>query len=403
MNEQRSIKGVVVDAGHGGTDPGAVSGNLREKDFNLRAAQYMYQRFRELGIPAVITRDDDTTLTRDERVSKMVNSFGNGSDVLVLSNHINAGGGQGGEVYYALRDNGVLARQILQEWERMGRQTRGAFQRTLPEDPTKDYYYIHRLTPNTTSLLLEFGYIDNPNDVQKLQTDLLNYVEGVVRAVANYANVPYSPPGSNQEENTYTVQAGDSLWSIAQRFGTTVNDLKSLNNLSSDLLRVGQILLIPTGNVSGNITYTVQPGDTLYNLAQRYNTTVNAIINANNLTSDLLLVGQVLTIPGQNQSSPSQYYTVQSGDTLWQIAQQFNTTVNAIRTLNNLTSDVLQIGQQLLIPTTTGSSPTTYVVQPGDSLYKIANQFGVTVNDLIQANNLTTNVLQIGQVLRIPQ
>lgn len=91
-----------------------------------------------------------------------------------------------------------------------------------------------------------------------------------------------------------------------------------------------------------------------------------------------------------------------SGDTLWRIAQQFNTTVNAIRTLNNLTSDVLQIGQQLLIPSMSNSSPTTYIVQPGDSLYKIANQFGITVNDLIQANNLTTNVLQIGQVLRIP-
>ena len=55
----------------------------------------MYQRFKDLGIPVVITRDDDSTLTRDERVSKMVNSFGNGSDVLVLSNHINAGGGDG--------------------------------------------------------------------------------------------------------------------------------------------------------------------------------------------------------------------------------------------------------------------------------------------------------------------
>lgn len=63
---------------------------------------------------------------------------------------------------------------------------------------------------------------------------------------------------------------------------------------------------------------------------------------------------------------------------------------------------MLQIGQQLLIPTTTSPSPTTYVVQPGDSLYKIANQFGITVNDLIRANNLTTSVLQIGQVLRIP-
>lgn len=92
MND-RAIKGVVVDAGHGGNDPGAVSGGVNEKDLNLQAAQYMYKRFQELGIPVAITRDDDTTLNRDERVSKILNAFGNSSDVIVLSNHINAGGG----------------------------------------------------------------------------------------------------------------------------------------------------------------------------------------------------------------------------------------------------------------------------------------------------------------------
>ena len=92
------IKGVVVDAGHGGADPGAVSGGLREKDFTLEAANYMYKRLKELGIPVAITRDTDRTLTRDERVNTMVNSFGNGKDVLVLSNHINSGGGEGQSV-----------------------------------------------------------------------------------------------------------------------------------------------------------------------------------------------------------------------------------------------------------------------------------------------------------------
>ena len=90
MNSEK-ISGIVVDAGHGGSDPGAVSGNLQEKNFNLEAARYMYERFRELGIPVVITRDDDSTLTRNERLNIM-RSLGTGADVLVLSNHINAGG-----------------------------------------------------------------------------------------------------------------------------------------------------------------------------------------------------------------------------------------------------------------------------------------------------------------------
>lgn len=91
MNE-RVIKGIVVDAGHGGSDPGAVSGNLQEKNFNLEAAQYMYKRFKELGIPTVIVRDSDETLNRTERVNRINNAFGGSSDVIVLSNHINSGG-----------------------------------------------------------------------------------------------------------------------------------------------------------------------------------------------------------------------------------------------------------------------------------------------------------------------
>ena len=90
MNSEK-ISGIVVDAGHGGSDPGAVSGNLREKDFNLQAARYMYDRFRELGIPVILTRDDDSTLTRNVRIDAM-RSLGTGADVLILSNHINAGG-----------------------------------------------------------------------------------------------------------------------------------------------------------------------------------------------------------------------------------------------------------------------------------------------------------------------
>lgn len=86
---------VIVDAGHGGEDPGAVSGNLQEKDFNLQAANYMYNRFRELGIPVATTRSTDVTLTRQQRLNTMNNTFGTTPNVIILSNHINSGGGDG--------------------------------------------------------------------------------------------------------------------------------------------------------------------------------------------------------------------------------------------------------------------------------------------------------------------
>lgn len=84
---------IVVDAGHGGEDPGAINGNIKEKDFNLKVANYIYNRFKELGVPVSITRDTDRTVDRNERVSSILNAFGNDPNVIVLSNHINSGGG----------------------------------------------------------------------------------------------------------------------------------------------------------------------------------------------------------------------------------------------------------------------------------------------------------------------
>ena len=84
---------IVVDPGHGGDDPGAVNGNIYEKDFTLEVSKYIYDRFRQLGVPVTLTRDTDTTLDRNERVNRILSAYGNSPNVIVLSNHINAGGG----------------------------------------------------------------------------------------------------------------------------------------------------------------------------------------------------------------------------------------------------------------------------------------------------------------------
>ena len=87
-----ALKGIVIDPGHGGTDPGAVSNGLKEKDFTLRISKYMYDRLKELGVPVRLTRDSDVTLTPKERVNKVQSFFGDSKDVVVVSNHLNAGG-----------------------------------------------------------------------------------------------------------------------------------------------------------------------------------------------------------------------------------------------------------------------------------------------------------------------
>ncbi|MBQ4262927.1 MAG: N-acetylmuramoyl-L-alanine amidase [Bacilli bacterium] len=87
-----ALKGIVIDAGHGGNDPGAIGNGITEKDYTLLISKYMYDRFKELGVPVSITRDTDITLTPSERTSKVQSFYGDGKDVVVISNHINAGG-----------------------------------------------------------------------------------------------------------------------------------------------------------------------------------------------------------------------------------------------------------------------------------------------------------------------
>lgn len=104
-------------------------------------------------------------------------------------------------------------------------------------------------------------------------------------------------PGPSPGVTEYIVVSGDTLWLLAQRFNTTVDAIKALNNLTSDVINVGQILKIPTGTTMPSFSYTVRSGDTLWLLAQRFGTTVDAIKSLNNLTSDVLHIGQVLLIP----------------------------------------------------------------------------------------------------------
>lgn len=88
----RKIKGIVIDAGHGGEDPGAVGNDIIEKDLNLKNSIYMYNRLKELGIPVTLTRSTDETLDHAERIKKMLTPYGDSKDVIIVSNHINAGG-----------------------------------------------------------------------------------------------------------------------------------------------------------------------------------------------------------------------------------------------------------------------------------------------------------------------
>ena len=406
-NEDRAVRKVIIDPGHGGTDSGATGNNLLEKDYNLLISKYMYDRFKELGVPVAITRDSDTTLSPTDRVNTILNKFGNSSDVILISNHVNSGGGEGAEVIYALKNRDTLAKRILENIGATGQTTRKYYQRRLPSDTSKDYYFIHRNTGNLEPLIVEYGFIDSAKDVEFLKENYKELAEAVISAVANYIGVPYTPP-EGLITNTYIVQKGDSLYSIANKLGTTVSELKKENNLTSNTLQIGEVLRIPTKEIyeGEENVYIVQKGDTLYSVAMANNTTVDELKKANNLTSNILSTGQLLKIP--SALLPESTYTVKKGDSLYSIANKYNTTVEELKRINNLTSNTLSIGQVLKLPSDKASNieqeknTITYTVQKGDSLYSIARKYSTTIDKIKDLNNLTTNLLSIGQVLLIP-
>lgn len=406
-NEDRAVRKVIIDPGHGGTDSGATGNNLLEKDYNLLISKYMYDRFKQLGIPVAITRDSDTTLSPTDRVNTILNKFGNSSDVILISNHVNSGGGEGAEVIYALRNRDTLAKRILENIGSTGQETRKYYQRRLPSDTSKDYYFIHRNTGNLEPLIVEYGFIDNTKDVEFLKENYKELAEAVISAVANYIGVPYTPP-EGITTNTYVVQKGDSLYSIANKLGTTVSELKKENNLTSNTLQIGEVLRIPTKEIyeGEENVYIVQKGDTLYSIAAANNTTVDELKKANNLTSNILSTGQLLKIP--SALLPESTYIVKKGDSLYSIANKYNTTIDELKRINNLTSNILSIGQVLKLPSDKVSdiekeeNTISYTVQKGDSLYSIAKKYSTTIDKIKDLNNLTTNLLSIGQVLLIP-
>ena len=223
----------------------------------------------------------------------------------------------------------------------------------------------------------------------------------------------------------YTVQKGDTLYGISKQFGMSINSIKKLNNLTTSNLEVGQVLQIRENG--SPTTYTVQKGDNLYDISKKFQIPVSELMKINNLTTDSLQIGQVLNLVQNDLAGEEEIivmpiyenYTVKKGDDLYSIAKRFNTSVDQIIKDNNLTSNLLSIGQVLKVKIgeeeigieecfgegyeNLGKRYLEHTVTKGDSIYSIARNYNTTVDNIIKLNNLKNTNLSLGQVLKIKE
>lgn len=229
---------IILDAGHGGFDPGGGSNiYFKEKDLTKKITDYQYNRLTELGLPVSIVRSNDETLTPNQRINIINNLNPKPSDILI-SNHINNGGSMGGEIIYSLRGTNELPLMIADKLKSVGLTIRNVY--TRKNSLGKDYYFILRDTIPNQAMIIEYGFADNDKDTYRLLYEWPNLAESVVKSIANYFQIPYTKPN----EVTYIVKPNDTLFKIANKYGVSIDSIKTKNNLNSDIIYPGATLYI---------------------------------------------------------------------------------------------------------------------------------------------------------------
>ncbi len=266
----------------------------------------------------------------------------------------------------------------------------------------------------------------------RLRSDRLRIGQRLILTVPNVERSPIIEPTSAPKGKhvIYTVKSGDTLGRIALRYGVSTASLRMTNRIRGNMIRPGQRLRIPgTGDAEAadTVIHTVLSGETLSSIANRYGVTVTRLKRSNRLTSNTLHIGDKLEIPAREQprasssgvrAPQSKIHVVRTGETLSEIAESYGIGLSKVRTANGLRSNNLRVGQRLVIPATaknleggakanasrasSSGGEKVHTVRAGDTLSGIARRYGTSVAKLKAVNNLKNNNLRIGARLMLP-
>ncbi|MBN2284152.1 MAG: LysM peptidoglycan-binding domain-containing protein [Deltaproteobacteria bacterium] len=456
---------VMIDPGHGGEDPGAV-GRRRtyEKDVVLSISKRLRNILNKRGYETFLTRDGDYYVSFSKRL-QMAREYGADLFISVHADACRNRGARGASVY-CLSTKGASseAAKLLAQSQNLSDIIGGAENdqnngesntitlnmlqtetinrsKEFGVGALKDLERINRLKfkkiqeapfrvlklPDIPSVLVETAYISNAREEVMLRDPAYqaDVAWALASAVNNFLPLPStadaewtdraSQPASTYPKGEtfyleYVVKRGDTLQSIAREQGATVDALMNANDIrSKNRIYVGQKIKIPAALPAG--IYTVRKGDTLASIARRNGTTINTLLQLNDLRSrNRIYVGQKLKVPGPaaGAASPAipEVHVVRKGDTLGAIARRYGMSVDTLMRNNDIPSeDRIYVGQKLYMymQGRPHKMSTYYVVRKGDTLAEIARARGTTVSAVMQANHLKSkNRIYVGQKLVLP-
>ncbi len=249
---------LIIDAGHGGSDPGASGNGLIEKVFTLMFSLYQYTRFTELGVPSALTRDSDITVGNVLRAEKVKNSGAK----YCISNHLNAAAStsaKGVEVIHSIYNNGQLAHAIVDALaaEGLPKRSNPVYCKQYPSDSKKDYYYMHRWTGNVQTNIIEYDFLTNADGARRIEENWERYAEAVVKVYCSELGYAYTPPKKHVEKDIilewaenqgYDISKASEkltyreLWEILYRLlepSDKIKDKKEVIEVNRSVLKLG--------------------------------------------------------------------------------------------------------------------------------------------------------------------